>query len=528
MGDNKNETNNQKEKMIFDGNWTIFQRTSAFGKSSMVQRTPPSSPQKSLQTRENETLQLQRERANATHLQEEDNPTRFEELMFTDIDQRLQACSATTPVADQAEMHTGARSSTPRGNNESDTFNRLGKKIDLLFDYVKPRNNVHHEIKRLVTSIKNLYIEHSHEVERLNDENQTTQIIANLAKQITVCCETQTTPTISNSRHNGKDIVLLDSEMENNNKRRRSNEQTTPNGHTQKKGKQKADETQVLGAIPNPAEEEDEASKPDNEKGPDWQLVRSKTRKKRERIPRPRPDAIKITKTGTMSYAEILKKMKGDSNLNDLSGKVTRIRRTEKGDLLLELGEDVHPKELGFQTALENSLGTEAKIQTLTQIDEVMVEIKDIDEATTKIDVHEAIAAKFMDAKDLPIECIKSLRAAYRGTQTAVVAVPSSIAKVMKTEGKVRIGWVICRIREKKLPLRCFKCWQYGHIAKSCRCDVDRSGLCYKCGGNGHRVKECNEEANCMLCQERANHNHIAGSARCPAYMEALKKTHRL
>lgn len=228
-----------------------------------------------------------------------------------------------------------------------------------------------------------------------------------------------------------------------------------------------------------------------------------------------------------MSYADMLKKMKEDPNLNDLSGKVARIRRTEKGDLLLELEKDVHPKELGFQSAIENSLGRDAQIQTLTQIDEVVVEIKDIDEATTKEEVHEAITSKFEDAKDLPIKCIKSLRAAYRGTQTAVVAVPISTAKVMKNEGKVRIGWVICRIREKTLPLRCFKCWQYGHMAKSCRSDVDRSGLCYKCGGSGHKVKECKEEANCMLCQQRTNHNHIAGSGRCTAYMVALKRARR-
>ena len=46
-------------------------------------------------------------------------------------------------------------------NTTSDTrhraFERLGKKITELLDYVRPRNNVHGEIKRLVNSVRSCY-----------------------------------------------------------------------------------------------------------------------------------------------------------------------------------------------------------------------------------------------------------------------------------------------------------------------------------------------------------------------------------
>ena len=46
-----------------------------------------------------------------------------------------------------------------------------------------------------------------------DDDNQTTQTIAKPAKQITVCLETQTTPSSSNQRNNGKAVELLQSQI---------------------------------------------------------------------------------------------------------------------------------------------------------------------------------------------------------------------------------------------------------------------------------------------------------------------------
>ena len=54
--------------------------------------------------------------------------------------------------------------------------------------------------------------------------------------------------------------------------------------------------------------------------------------------PRPaRPDAFKLKKCGQSPYADILGIIKGAADLKDLQERVTRIRRTKAGELLLEM-----------------------------------------------------------------------------------------------------------------------------------------------------------------------------------------------
>ena len=54
--------------------------------------------------------------------------------------------------------------------------------------------------------------------------------------------------------------------------------------------------------------------------------------------PRPaRPDAFKIKKCVQSTYANILRIIKGAAHLKDLQERVTRIRRTKAGELLLEM-----------------------------------------------------------------------------------------------------------------------------------------------------------------------------------------------
>ena len=54
--------------------------------------------------------------------------------------------------------------------------------------------------------------------------------------------------------------------------------------------------------------------------------------------PRPaRPDAFKIKTCGQSTYADILGIIKGAADLKDLQERVTRIRRTKAGELLLEM-----------------------------------------------------------------------------------------------------------------------------------------------------------------------------------------------
>ncbi|EDW39468.1 GL18210 [Drosophila persimilis] len=71
-----------------------------------------------------------------------------------------------------------------------------------------------------------------------------------------------------------------------------------------------------------------------------WQQVGPRVRKKREpREREPRPDAIIIQPQGELSYSDILRMVtrRQDGKLQEVGDNVNRIRRTAKGELLLEL-----------------------------------------------------------------------------------------------------------------------------------------------------------------------------------------------
>jgi len=124
------------------------------------------------------------------------------------------------------------------------------------------------------------------------------------------------------------------------------------------------------------------------------------------------------------------------------------------------------------------------------------------------------------------LDAIKSVRKAFSGTQTALVTLAVPVAKKVRGEhGKIRIGWVNCRIRTVERLTRCFKCWHYGHLAIQCRSKVDRTKN-IKCGEEDHKVADCKKEAKCALCVGKGTEDcaHIAGCSKCPVFKEAHQK----
>ncbi|KMQ86562.1 gag-pol polyprotein [Lasius niger] len=193
--------------------------------------------------------------------------------------------------------------------------------------------------------------------------------------------------------------------------------------------------------------------------------------------------------------------------------------------MLIVLTKENTDKAPGLQKAIADLLGKEA--QVVSKVQEEVLEIKDLDETTTKEEVLDALQnAAGKDCK-ITVDAIKSLRKAYGGTQTASVRLAVTVAKkVVGERGKIKIGWVNCRIRRVERPIKCFKCWHFGYLANKCKSGVDRYKLCIKCGKDGHKVADCKEEAQCTLCAEKGNTENcaqIAAGGRCPAFQEALQ-----
>lgn len=406
-----------------------------------------------------------------------------------------------------SEASTASASVVISGSTKIRNVEKLGNKISSLSAFLKTKTNIHKEIHSLCREIEALFMHVNEEVRcdkptcsnaalpcLINVETQTNEIIKHRVDQFGTPKRKLGTTTVSpNGRKAKKKKATSPNKEERNN--------PTGNGTT---------ENVTTATDVNSETAETNAS---------WEKVRKKG--KRKKIPA-RPDAIVIQTRGESSYADILRKVKSDPKLIVLGQNVRNIRKTQKGDLLLELNKPSHQRTGDFRHTVEEVLGVDAEVRALTQ--EVLLEIKDIDEITTKEDVHAALINVAEEFKSVELSAIKSLRNAYGGTQTAIIGLSAGLANRFVEIGKIRIGWVYCRIRKKLVPRRCYKCLDFGHIAAKCVSEYDNSGKCLKCGETGHKIRTCRNNPSCMLCknaEDRRKSDHVTGCAICPSYKKA-------
>jgi Zinc knuckle len=65
--------------------------------------------------------------------------------------------------------------------------------------------------------------------------------------------------------------------------------------------------------------------------------------------------------------------------------------------------------------------------------------------------------------------------------------VPTDIAARLLSR-RIKIGWQGCRIAEFFIPLRCFKCQGFGHVAAVYKSVNVCEKKCFNCGENGHEA----------------------------------------
>lgn len=299
---------------------------------------------------------------------------------------------------------------------------------------------------------------------------------------------------------------------------------TPPQGTPVKRRKSGAKDRPVPGRkATTPPEEKAEGSPSEGEWKEQKRRTRRKTAKPRRKV---RPSALIVRPEDKAKYADILKRIKMDEPTRVAGECVDKIRRTAAGDMLIIVSKGQEAKRQALQQALTNVLGDDAKVVSKGPQEDL--EIRDLDEEATRAEILDALRKAADEENDLDEGVIKSLRKGFRGTQTASITLPMAVSRKILSQGsKIRIGFVNCRLVEVVKPLKCFKCWHYGHLATNCKSKTDRSSQCIKCGKSGHKIADCKETARCALCTEAdptADCAHVAGSSKCPAYQQALQR----
>ena len=112
------------------------------------------------------------------------------------------------------------------------------------------------------------------------------------------------------------------------------------------------------------------------------------------------PDAIIIRKKeGAPNYAELLKNLKGDPQLKEVSQRISRVGRTLAGDLILVLGSKEGSSTVECGQALKTAC--EGTADVTVKVPEEEVELRGIDEFTSDVELREAVGAILKDETDL-------------------------------------------------------------------------------------------------------------------------------
>ena len=186
----------------------------------------------------------------------------------------------------------------------------------------------------------------------------------------------------------------------------------------------------------------------------------------------PRAQALLVKPAEGKTYADVLQKIKDAVNPSITQTVFKTIRCTRGGEVLLELQSTQNKTQ--FSDEVRRASGSDAT-DVRDSIPKTTIEIRDIDACATVDEVRQVIAQGGVGGE---IE-IQLTDANNRSQRLAIASVQETEAlKLLKTD-KLKVGWVICRVRRRILLVRCFRCLGYGHHARDCK-GTDRSKMCYK------------------------------------------------
>lgn len=220
-----------------------------------------------------------------------------------------------------------------------------------------------------------------------------------------------------------------------------------------------------------------------------------------------------IVKCEKMEYAELLKTVKEKVDIDRLGVRVKTIRKSTAGDLILEVDGDRQKA-----AALKEVIGrkTEQEVRLINNL--VTLHVLDLD-ATNTTSTVENVVKNLIGLKEPQLVRVKSLRPTRDGNQIATLQVCKQDAKYLMGLGRIRIGWVNCRLRERMNIPRCYKCLEFGHRTRECKGE-DRSDLCLNCMKPGHKAKECRDTHHCLVC---GTSDHRADTTKCPRFRELMR-----
>nr|CAH7734186.1 unnamed protein product [Callosobruchus chinensis] len=158
-----------------------------------------------------------------------------------------------------------------------------------------------------------------------------------------------------------------------------------------------------------------------------------------------------IVKSNSSSYADLARELRKDVNLNAVDVEVSKIRKTQKGDLLLEIRKG---KAEVLKTAINNQMHG---VQAARRTKQVVLHLSNLDSITTKEDIISALKVTLGD--DVARCRVTSIRPAYGESQNATVIADIDVARLLLKKGTLLVGLIHCPVKEREITGWCHRCW---------------------------------------------------------------------
>lgn len=392
---------------------------------------------------------------------------------------------------------------------EENLLEKIRQKLDQMDNVVSNAKNIHKVVKNDMAVVMSCMSRLEKGREKSGKDKESFELLLNSLQHQMLSAQTTVTGTLRTPKRKERSP----SASENRSKKKKGSENLA--AATQRRQVPNEVQASSYPAIPGTSQDAEA----------DWEVARVRTRKKggqvkeRQQRTRAKPDAILVKrKDQNATFASVLKLMKEKVDQNEVGDRVNKIKQTKSGDLLLQLQKGSNVKEV--KDVIAAAIGTETTVLQLSQL--ITLDIRDIDGDTS----NEEVQAALVSALNLPKEevKVKAIRPAFGGTQMALVTMARAAALPLINEGKVRIGWVKARVRERVTVPRCFSCLGFGHTSAKC---TQRSNekLCFLCGCKDHLAASCKNQPKCIQCEAIGQpHNHRSGSSTCGALAKAKKK----
>lgn len=177
----------------------------------------------------------------------------------------------------------------------------------------------------------------------------------------------------------------------------------------------------------------------------------------------------------------------------DIKVGVNAVRKIKRGGILVELGSKEDENKMLESLQCNDTVKEGYEISTPKRRDPQII-IYDVEEdIDTQAIVHN-IVEQNEDIEEGDI--IYRTKFKTRRGSNLIFSIKGKALKKVE-DRKIKIGWVSYNFREYFRPSRCYKCGNYGHIAKDCKSNE----VCLKCGGEGHLKVNCTSQEFCNNCK---------------------------